>query len=78
MHDHGSDDEIIRIFSARKTNRRERAAYPQCWLSTFKEMNISPLPIFSGQWPERMSVQHCRSTWATKVLPSSSKCLGLP
>ena len=28
MHDHGSDDEIIRIFSARKTNRRERAAYP--------------------------------------------------
>jgi uncharacterized DUF497 family protein len=30
-HSNRSDDEIIRIFSARKANRRERAAYALWW-----------------------------------------------
>ena len=39
---------------------------------TFREMNISALPIFSGHWLERMSAQPCRSTCATYALPSSA------
>ena len=30
-HSYRSDDEVIRVFSARKANRRERAAYAQWW-----------------------------------------------
>jgi len=30
-HSYRSDDEIIRIFSARKANRKERATYAQWW-----------------------------------------------
>jgi len=47
--------------SARSASNAATAASPVSG-STFREMNISPLPIFSGHVSARISAQPCRST----------------
>jgi hypothetical protein len=54
-------------------NASSAATSPSCvGGSTLREMNVSPLPTFSGHWSERITAQPARSTCAARTTPLSS------